>query len=212
MALSLQEVNEFGSGGTPFSLVGSGGTGGSVPIATVASPTRNFDVSPLAGLRPTDKYRGNLVSDITSALESYRLNQSVGRGGQYAQDVVRRYGATDIRAGAASYLQAAGLTFLADVVQPPPTQTTDPGDPLGDFFELPTVTNPPTQKNPFELLLDALPNFFGAGGTYNPPLQSQTYGYTPEQSFDSGGGISLMPILLLVVVAAVGYFLYKRYA
>jgi hypothetical protein len=187
--------------------------GVSIPATVPQNSVRSFDISESA-LRLAES-RGNKRSDILSAYESYLTNTPVGRGGQYAQDVVKKYGAADIRAGAASYLQAAGLTYLADIISPTPTPI-DPGPIVDDTkFPLPTLNPNPvdtTPKNPFELLLDALPNLFG-NQVYNPPLQSQSYGYTPEQTFDSGGnGLPIMPILLLVGLAALGYFLYKRYA
>ncbi len=193
-----------------------GGIGLSNPfgVSVPALPNANvrpFDISE-SSLRAAEA-KGNKRQDVLSAYESYLTNTVVGRGGQYAQDVVTKYGAADIRAGAASYLQAAGLNYLAEIVQPPPTNNTTPPPPPDTTTPPPppdTTTPPP--DNPFKLLLDALPNLFG-NQVYNPPLQSQTYGYTPEQSFSSSGsGISIMPILIIAALIAVGYFLYKRYA
>lgn len=195
--------------------ISAGGVGLSNPLGVAVPSLPNANVKPFdiseSALRAAEA-RGNKRQDILTAYESYLTNTPVGRGGQYARDVVQKYGAADIRAGAASYLQAAGLTFLADIVQPPPSNTVTPPPDTTTPPPPPDNTTPPPD-NPFKLLLDALPSFFGSGGVYNPPLQSQSYGYTPEQTFDSGGGgISIMPILLLLGLAAVGYFLYKRYA
>jgi hypothetical protein len=214
MAMSLR-TDDGGSG--PFSDIGNVSTRTTnsivmADVSTIPANVKPFDLSPIAGLSPNAKFQGNKVSDITSAYQSYLTNTAVGKGGQYAQDVVRKYGAADIRAGAASYLQAAGLSFLADIVQPSSatTSTTTSTTTTPTDTTTPVVSVP---ENPFQLLLDALPNLFGQQ-VYNPPLQSQTYGYTPQQTIDSGGsgGISIMPILILLGIGVIGYFLYKKYA
>lgn len=182
--------------------------GVSVPAIPDAS-VRPFDISETA-LRGAEA-KGNKRQDVLTAYESYLTNTVVGKGGQYAASAQQKYGYASIRDAASSYLQTAGLGFLADIVSPTPTPPTIPTTPSTPDTPI-TPSTPTTPQNPFELLLDALPSFFGQS-TYNPPLQSQTYGYTPEQTLDSGGGgISLKPILILVALAAIGYFLYKRYA
>jgi hypothetical protein len=179
----------------------------------IPSNVRQFDLSPIVGLSDKSKYQGNTVSDIKSAYQTYISNTPIGKGGEYAVSAQQKYGFASVRDAAAAYLQRAGLDFVADIVQPnnPVTPVNPDGD--GPFYPLPPTpeTTTPTPKNPFELLLDALPNLFGQQ-VYNPPLQSQTYGYTPQQSLDSGQGFSIMPIVILLAIAAVGYFLYKKYA
>lgn len=226
MQLYVDGIEQFADSGRAIS---NGGSGGGVATATLPPPTKFFDLSPLVGKRDSDKINGNTVGDIKSALEVYNTGYSSGRGYGYAQDVVRRFGATDIRAGAASYLQAAGLNFLADIVQPnnpqppfnecPPSlagsQSCGGNSPLLPDLNPVTPNNPNNpvtdNKNPFELLLDALPNLFGQQ-VYNPPLQSQTYGYSQQPTLDTSGNSSIGIYLIIGVIAVIGYFLYKRYA
>jgi hypothetical protein len=96
------------------------------------------------------------------------------------------------------------LPTLANIISPTnptPVDTTKPPD---------TTVK---EKNPFEVLADILPGLFG-NAVYNPPLQSQAYGYTPtttETPLTQGGG-SIGIIVILGVVGVIGYFLYKRFA
>jgi hypothetical protein len=173
-------------------------------VATTNAPLQNFDLSVLGGLRDSDKFLGrNRVSDIKEAYQTYISGNPIGRGGQYAVDAASRYG-TDIREAARGYLVTVGLPTLANIISPTnptPVDTTTPDT---------TVK----EKNPFEVLADILPGLFG-NAVYNPPLQSQTYGYTPtntETPLTQGGGSSIGIIVILGVVGVIGYFLYKRFA
>jgi hypothetical protein len=208
-----------GGGSLALSGVGSGAGGGGGLLPALPPPTRLFDLSPLAGKRDSDRIRGNTVADIRSALEVYNTGYSSGRGYGYAQDVMQRFGAPDIRAGAASYLQAAGLTYLADVVQ-----DTGGGGGGGDTGtgggggggDTGTGGGGDTKtRDPIEILGDVVSRLFG-NPVYNPPLQSQASGYTPISVPSSGsdasggfGGITMW--LILGAVAIGGYFLYKKY-
>jgi hypothetical protein len=210
-----------GGGGGALSGVGSGsGGGGGLPPA-LPPPTRLFDLSPLSGKRDSDKIGGNTVADIKSALEVYNTGYSQGRGYGYAQDVMRRFGAPDIRAGAASYLQAAGLTYLADVVQ----DTGGGGTGTGGGGGGDTGTGgggtggggDTAKRDPVEILSDMISKLFG-NPVYNPPLQNQATGYTPISvpSGDSGsgasGGSSIGLWLVLGAAAIAAYFIYRHYS
>lgn len=172
---------------------------------TPTTPTQNFDLSVLSGLKPSDKYLGkNTVSDIQSAYQTYITGNPVGRGGQYAIDSANKYGVSIIEA-ARGYLQGVGLPFL----QPTAVTNTET-----NATETQTTTTE-QQRNPFEILADILPTLFG-NAVYNPPLQSQAYGYTPadtEQPLtQSGGGSSIGILIILGIVGIIGYFLYKKFA
>lgn len=106
--------------GGGFGNLSNGGGGGSFivssapPAALIGSntPTTQYDLSVLAGLRPQDKYLGrNRVSDITEAYQTYISGSPVGRGGQYAVDAARKYGTT-LTEAARGYLEAVGLPIL----------------------------------------------------------------------------------------------------
>jgi hypothetical protein len=207
MAILLVDGVEYlgGGGNQALSSIGVSSGGGFVSngVATTNAPLQNFNLSVLEGLRDSDKYLGkNRVSDIKEAYQTYISGNPIGRGGQYAIDAARRYG-TDIREAARGYLVTAGLPTLANIISPTnptPVDTTTPDT---------TVK----EKNPFEVLADILPGLFG-NAVYNPPLQSQAYGYTPATTetplTQSGGSIGIIVILGVVVV--IGYFLYKRFA
>src|SRR5262245_21055461 len=158
--------------------------GGNMTVTTNAPTTggtENFDLSVLQGLRSGDKYLGrNTVSDIQSTYQTYITGSAIGRGGQYATDSARKYGVSIVEA-ARGYLIGAGIPLLPSVTTQTQTQTQTTQD------QTQTTT---TQKNPFEILADILPSLFG-NAVYNPPLQSQAYGYTPtatEQPLTQGGG------------------------
>jgi hypothetical protein len=203
--------NAFNGGGSNF-----------IPVTTnsqITTPSQNFDISVLAGLRDSDKYLGrNRVSDIKETYRTYLTGIPEGRGGQYAVDAARRYG-TSIVEAARGYLVNAGLPTLADILPVTNTNVTT-NNPLPDleekeFFSLPDrPNNTVTQKNPFEVLADILPTLFG-NAVYNPPLQSQAYGYTPtttETPLTQSGGTGIGMIVILGAVGIIGYFLYKRFA
>jgi len=177
----------------------------SPPVTT--PPTPLFDISVLSGLRDSDKYLSkNRVSDIKEAYQTYLTGNPIGRGGQYAVDAARRYG-TDIREAARGYLVTAGLPTLANIVSP----TTVMSDPVDTTKPPDTIVK---EKNPFEVLADILPGLFG-NAVYNPPLQSQAYGYTPtttETPLTQSGGSSIGTFIILGIVGVIGYFLYKRFA
>src|SRR5262245_20538745 len=130
------------------------------PIVGSNSPTQRFDISVLGSLRDSDKYRGNRVSDIKEAYDTYLTGSTVGRGGRYAIDAAKRYGTT-ITEAARGYLATVGLPMLAGVAPPPPPIQKELEE--KEFFELPANPDPitATQKSRVELLLDALPRLFG---------------------------------------------------
>jgi hypothetical protein len=208
MAILLVDgIEVFGGNNQALSSIGVSSGGGFVSngVATTNAPLQNFDLSVLGGLRDSDKYLGrNRVSDIKEAYQTYISGNPIGRGGQYAVDAASRYG-TDIREAARGYLVTVGLPTLANIISPTnptPVDTTKPPD---------TTVK---EKNPFEVLADILPGLFG-NAVYNPPLQSQTYGYTPtttETPLTQSGGSSIGIIVILGVVGVIGYFLYKRFA
>jgi hypothetical protein len=193
-------------------LVGTGPSGGfgTVPISNSSTtPLQKFDISVLSGLRDSDKYLGkNRVSDIKEAYQSYISESVIGRGGQYGVDAARRYG-TSVTEALRGYLATVGLPTLQDVL---PTNTTNPTNPV----ETTNPVKPPDtvvkEKNTFEVLADILPGLFG-NAVYNPPLQSQAYGYTPTDSQTplQSGGSSIVTFIIIGVVGVIGYFVYKRY-
>jgi hypothetical protein len=170
-----------------------------VSVPSTQSTVRSFDISESALQAAAAK--GNKRQDVLSAYETYLSGAPVGKGGQYAVSAQQKYGFASIRDAAASYLQAAGLTFLPEATAPP-SVTTD--------TNTTTQTNTTQEKNPFELLVDILPNLFGQSVS-NPPLQTQTYGYTPETTIGGTGGFDVKPWLIIAAVVVIGYFLYKRY-
>lgn len=198
---SLQNNN--GNGGIGLTL--SGVSTPSLPVSNPPQPL--FDISVLSGLKPSDKYLGkNRVSDIQESYQTYLTGNPVGRGGQYAVDAAKKYGVSIVEA-ARGYLQGAGLPFISNAT----TQTTTTQETIKTDNTSTTVQ----QKNPFEILADILPNLFG-NAVYNPPLQSQAYGYSPtttEQPLTSGGGgINIGLIVILGIIGVVAYFVYKRFA
>lgn len=208
----LWSVNLFASRGDQALMRGGGGRG-PAPTQRAGAPPIDFDFD-LSQIEQAIR-RGNTEADVRSAYEVFSTGTSRGRGLGYAQDVQRRFGAPSIRHAAASYLDAAGLPRLAQIVSPTPTPQPDL-DIEGEFFGLPVPSDPavstPEKKNPVELLLDALPRLFG-NAVVNPPLQSQATGYTPVTG-DFGGasqGSGIVMWLLLGAAAIAAYFIYKRY-
>lgn len=205
MALETVRNND----GIDFPITG-GGSGFTTP-APASNLNFDFDISQIKAAAAKGK---GSESDIRSAYELFSTGQTQGRALGYAQDIQRRfssgllstYGSTDIRTAAANYLDSVGLARLAQVVSPVPTpKDTTPIDT--------TPVNPVLPKNPFELLIDAFTRGFG-NATYNPPLQSQSSGYT---GVDQGvplaeGSSNIGTYIILAIVAIVGYFLYKRFA
>lgn len=198
---AIQDVfvdNRSNGGGVGLTL-----TGVSTPSQPVSNPPQElFDISVLSGLKPSDKYLGrNTASDIQEVYQSYLTNNPIGRGGKYITDAARKYSVSFTEA-ARGYLLGAGLNIIPGATT---NQTTD------------TNTNTNTnivQKNPLEILTDAFSKAFG-NAVYNPPLQQQSYGYTPQDistpiaQSGSSGGIGLY--VILAIVGIVGYFLYKRF-
>lgn len=198
---SYQSNVSGGSGGIGLTLSG---------VSTVSPPVSNppqqlFDISVLSGLRDTDKFLGrNKVSDIKESYQTYLTGNPIGRGGQYAADAARKYGVSIIEA-ARGYLVGAGLTTL-----PQTTITTQ--DVVQDTKKQDNTVI--IDKNPFQILADILPTLFG-NAVYNPPLQSQAYGYSPttqQQPLTQGGGLNIGLLIIVGVVGIGGYFLYKRFA
>jgi hypothetical protein len=201
-ALDALQNNNGSGGGVGLTLAGV-----PTPSLPVSNPSQQlFDISVLSGLKPSDKYLGkNRVSDIQESYETYLTGNPVGRGGQYAVDAAKKYGVSIVEA-ARGYLQGAGLPFISNATtQTTPQETIKKDD-----------TAIAIQKNPFEILADILPKLFG-NAVYNPPLQSQAYGYSPtttEQPLTSsgGGGINIGLIVILGIIGVVAYFVYKRFA
>lgn len=224
----IEQNQEFGFDPGRLSFGGGGGIGisnagvaSTPPLVGSNSPTQQFDISVLSGKRDSDRFGKNLVGDIRSSYETYISGTPIGKGGQFAVDAARRYGTT-ITEAARGYLVTAGLPTLAQIISPTPTPTpvTLPDPKKEDFFGLPVgpidvkdniITE--EKKNPFELLIDAIPKLFG-NAVYNPPLQSQSSGFTGiEQGTplaESGSG-NIRTYIILGVVAVIAYFLYKRF-
>ena len=220
----VQSVDTFENS---FTSINGGGFGASGNIGLASSPsligenrpTQQFDISVLSNLRPSDKYLGrNRVSDIRETYETYLSGNPIGKGGQYAVDAARRYGTT-ITEAARGYLVNAGLPTLAEIISPIREQTTTPIrelTPVDDRnFPLPTNQTTTTDKNPFELLIDAFTRSFG-NAVYNPPLQSQSSGFTGASTdvplSESTGGSNIGTFIIIGVVGVIAYFLYKRFA
>lgn len=229
---SIEDTDLIGGGGLWNGSIGGRridlpNGGGSFPVATTNTAQTSsapidfdFDLSQINRAIA----RGNTRADVLSAYEVFQTGTSRGRGLGYAQDVLRRftpgliqtYGAANIRIAAANYLDSAGLPRLARIVAPEPTPGPGPvPTPVPTPTPAPTPETP-APRNPVELLLDALPAIFGQA-TYNPPLQSQAYGYSPVRGdfggaapATSGGGLGLW--LILGAVAVIGYFVYKRFS
>lgn len=190
--------------------IGGGGNNAAITNAAPApTPTQQFDLSVLQGLKSSDKYLGkNRVSDIQEAYQTYITGNPIGRGGQYAVDSAKKYGVSIVEA-ARGYLQGVGLPILPQVI----TQTTQTTQDTTTNQNTTTTTQ--ETKNPFDILADAFSKAFG-NAVYNPPLQSQSYGYTPSELStpltQSSGGSNLGLYVILAIVAIVGYFLYKKFA
>lgn len=241
MALYVDGVEYGGFEGALSNGGGGGGGfdfGGSSSYAPVAlSNLREFDLSPIQGLSGSQRFGGNLVSDIQSAYQTYITGSPSGRGGQYALDAQRQFGYSSVSQAAAVYLQAAGLK-LRDTVAPTleifkpspvvatpaptptPTPTPLPDPKEEDFFGLPVGPIDVKDaveaiKKPVEILADVFQKAFG-NAVYNPPLQSQATSYTPgpsgAPSFTGGGGgsMGIGGFLILGVLAIAAYFVYKR--
>lgn len=198
---SIDDLSKSAGGGG-----GNGNIGAMTSItSTPSSPQQLFDLSVLSGLKPSDKYLGkNRVSDIQEAYQTYITGNPIGRGGQYAVDSAKKYGVSIVEA-ARGYLQGVGLPILPSLTtNTTTTQTTN--------TDTNTTVNT-TQKNPFEILTDAFQKAFG-NAVYNPPLQSQSYGYTPQDISTpvTQGGSNIGLYVILAIVGIVGYFLYKRFA
>lgn len=190
----MSENTDISSGGGSSNAVSS--------TPTSSQPLTNFDIGAIAGLRPSDKYLGkNRVSDIQEAYQTYITGNPVGRGGQYAVDAARKYGVSVVEA-ARGYLQGVGLPIIPQAATTTVTDTT-------------TNQTVNTPQNPFQVLADILPKLFG-NAVYNPPLQTQAYGYTPTETSQplqtSGGGLNLGLIIILGVIGVIVYFVYKRFA
>lgn len=196
-----------------------GGTSVSSTPATSSPLKFDFDISQIN--TAVAKGKGS-ASDIKSAYELFSTGQTKGRAYGYATDIQRRfspgliatYGSSDIRTAAANYLDSVGLPRLAQVVSPVTTTPID--DSNQQFFALPvkpdnTVKTP---DNPFELLVDAFTRAFG-NAVYNPPLQSQSSGFTGQSTniplTESGGGSNIGTFIIIGVVGIIAYFLYKRF-
>lgn len=210
------EVQSFNSGfgdSRPFNL---NGIGGSMPIEqqNISNPLSfDFDISDAQIRAAAAKGKGS-VADIKSAYELFSTGQTSGRAYGYATDIQRRftpglistYGSADIRTAAANYLDSVGLARLAQVVSPTPIDT-KPKDTTPVDTVLP--------KNPFELLIDAFQRSFG-NAVYNPPLQSQSSGFTGQSTdvplSEVAGGSNIGTFIIIGVIGVVAYFLYKRFA
>lgn len=219
----IEQYQEFGFDPGRLSFGGGGGIGisnagvaSTPPLVGSNSPTQQFDISVLSGKRDSDRYGRNLVGDIRSSYETYISGTPIGKGGQFAVDAARRYGTT-ITEAARGYLVAAGLPTLAQIISPTPTPmpivTPDPKD--QDFFPLPVKDQvAESTKNPFELLIDAFQRSFG-NAVYNPPLQSQSSGFTGvDQGVPLAEGIggNIGTYVVIGVIGIIAYFLYKRFA
>lgn len=217
MAMLIDSFQYEGAGANAFNTEGASPVSAPAPsVALVGEnrPTQQFDLSALAGLRPSDKYLGrNRVSDIEEAYRTYISGSAVGRGGQYAVDAARQYGTT-ITEAARGYLVAAGLPTLASVLPGAPVSTPDTEPKEEDFLPLPVSPTDEVIKaiqRPIEILADVFQRGFG-NAVYNPPLQSQATSYTPYETGGApvGGGMKVGGFLILGALAIAAYFIYKR--
>lgn len=194
-------------GGNNLSVSGGGNT--------VFPSALNFDFDISQIKQAVAKGKGS-ESDIRSAYELFSTGQTQGRALGYAQDIQRRftpgllstYGSADIRTAAANYLDSVGLARLAQVVSPAPTPVdTKPKD------TTPVDTTP--VKTPIDLLIDAFTRSFG-NAVYNPPLQSQSSGFTGVDQgvplAEGTGGSNIGTFIIIGIVGVIAYFLYKRFA
>lgn len=211
----IEQYQEFGFDAGRLSFAGGSGSNipqgnmvNTAPLIGSNAPTQQFDISALSGLKDSDKYLGkNRVSDIKEAYNTYLSGNPVGKGGQYAVDAAKKYGTT-ITEAARGYLVAAGLPTLAQII----SSTSAPVD------TNPKNTTPVdtvTPKNPFELLIDAFQRSFG-NAVYNPPLQSQSSGFTGQSAdvplSEAAGGSNIGTFIIIGVISVIVYFLYKRFA
>ncbi len=195
--------NDIGGSGGTFTITG-GGSGFTQSLPST-EPLQKFDISVLSGLRDSDKYLGkNRVSDIKEAYQSYISGNIIGRGGQYGVDAARRFG-TSVTEALRGYLATVGLPTLTESNPVTPINPTNPTNPV--------LPDTPVKKNIDELLVDILPQLFG-NAVYNPPLQSQAYGYSPtsqETPLGQSSGGNIGTFIIIGVVGVIGYFVYKRY-
>lgn len=205
--MAEETIGNSGGGGPFIDQFGLSG-------GNLSSPsTLNFDFDISQIKQAAAKGKGS-VADIKSAYELFSTGQTSGRAYGYATDIQRRftpgllstYGSADIRTAAANYLDSVGLARLAQVVTPTPVDTKPK-----DTTPVDTVT----PKNPFELLIDAFQRSFG-NAIYNPPLQSQSSGFTGQSTdvplSEAAGGSNIGTFIIIGVVGVVAYFLYKRFA
>lgn len=190
------------------------GGGGSIPITT-QNPSLNFDFDISQIKQAAAKGKGS-ESDIRSAYELFSTGQTSGKAYGYATDIQRRftpgllstYGSADIRTAAANYLDSVGLARLSQVVSPTPT-------PVDTKPKETTPVDSVLPKNPFELLIDAFQRSFG-NAVYNPPLQSQSSGFTGQNTdvplSEAAGGSNIGTFIIIGVIGVIAYFLYKRFA
>jgi hypothetical protein len=198
------------TGGGPF-IDQFGLSGGN--LSSPSTLNFDFDISQIK--QAAAKGKGS-EADIRSAYELFSTGQTSGRAYGYATDIQRRftpgllstYGSADIRTAAANYLDSVGLARLSQIVSPVPTPV----------VEKPKETTPVDSvlpKNPFELLIDAFQRSFG-NAVYNPPLQSQSSGFTGQTTdvplSEAAGGSNIGTFIIIGVVGVIAYFLYKRFA
>ena len=176
---------------------------------TPSQPQQLFDLSVLQGLSGNQKYLGkNTVSDIQSTYQTYLTGVATGKGGQYATDSAKKYGVSIVEA-ARGYLVGAGIPLLS-APTPATTTTQDITDTTQDTTDTTKKPDDKVQENPFKILAEAFASSFG-NAVYNPPLQTQSTGYTPiSQETPSGSNIGLF--IILGVVGVIAYFLYKKFA
>jgi hypothetical protein len=200
----------------------------------------NFDLSVIQGLPPTNKFNGNLVSDIQSAYSTYLTGAPVGKGGQYAVSAQKKYGYASIADAAAGYLQAAGIPILPNAqisvtpnngVTGTTAQASNPSTVTTPDLTGTTGTGGISDLNSligsqYQNLADAFKNAFGTA-TYEPPLQSQYYSGTPANipipdASSLAGYTSLPPgattsssggisLTMILIVAGVGIGGYYLY-
>ena len=184
------------------------------PSSSLPNPLNfDFDISQIK--QAAAKGKGS-EADIRSAYELFSTGQTSGKAYGYATDIQRRftpglistYGSSDIRTAAANYLDSVGLARLAQVVSPTPTPVdTKPK-------ETTPVDTTLLPKNPIELLIDAFQRSFG-NAVYNPPLQSQSSGFTGVEQgtpLAESTGSNIGTFVVIGVIGVIAYFLYKRFA
>lgn len=213
--LSQNGVETSLDGGNSGNLERSFFGGGSGITSSAQASTLNFDFDISQIKSAASKGKGS-ESDIRSAYDLFSTGQTSGKALGYAQDIQRRftpgllstYGSADIRTAAANYLDSVGLPRLSQIVSPVPTPVdTKPKD------TTPVDTAP--VKTPIELLIDAFTRSFG-NAVYNPPLQSQSSGFTGVSTdvplAEATGGSNIGIFIIIGIVGVIAYFLYKRFA